>query len=350
MGRKKDILANTIIQTIVFGAIIVGLSYIIKGLSNEIVIDRIKLIDRTYEFTYGTFNLVLYKFLAIVGLVATSSLLLFKVTNNIYELKAISRDENHIKKPLSKSYFILEVGLMTLLLIFSIYLLFIFPRVYDKYNSYGFGFSLANVIIIITLLLVSLYSYFNKDSTAKANKMDLSVLTEGSVMAALAVVFSLLSKILGLSMPYEGSFSLSMLPLFIFALRRGTVPGLIVGTLYGLVNFITDGQILHWGSIFFDYLLPFGLLAAVTGLFSNKASKGLIGYTAIAVLLGGFVRYILHSFSGVLFFAEYAGTKNVWLYSFILYNLPYMLVSTSASLVITLILQKRLITLDTRIQ
>jgi thiamine transporter len=181
--------------------------------------------------------------------------------------------------------------------------------------------------------------------------LSIKVITEGAISVGLAVVLGIISDLIpGFKLPNGGSFSLSMLPLFIFSLRRGATSGALVGLTYGIINFLIDGLILHWGSIFFDYLIPFSLLGLVSGLFSKKATNGLIHYSIIAVLLGGFIRYLLHSISGVIFFSDYTpeGMHAIY-YSFIFYNLPYMLVSTIGSLVFVVILHKRLISLDTRI-
>jgi len=204
------------------------------------------------------------------------------------------------------------------------------------------------IILAFTYMIVVVYNnYFRKEQ----EEITIDVIAEGSILAALAIVLSIASDLIpGLKMPNGGSFSLSMLPLFIFALRRGVTPGIIMGLLYSVVNFLLDGLFFHWGSIFFDYLLPFSLLAGVAGLFSKKAQKGHYSATILAVLFGGSVRYIFHGLSGAIFFAEYAGEYNAWFYSFIIYNLPYMAISTIGSLIITLILQNRFITLDSRIR
>ncbi len=181
--------------------------------------------------------------------------------------------------------------------------------------------------------------------------LSIKVISEGAVSVGLAVVLGIISDLIpGLKMPNGGSFSLSMLPLFIFSLRRGAINGSLVGLTYGVINFLIDGLIIHLGSIFFDYLFPFTLLGLVSGLFIKKATNGQIYCSVIAVLLGGFIRYLLHSISGVIFFSDYTpdGMHAVY-YSFIFYNLPYMLVSTLGSLIFVVILHKRLISLDTRI-
>lgn len=176
-------------------------------------------------------------------------------------------------------------------------------------------------------------------------------MAEGAILIALAITLSLISKVIPMfELPQGGSFSLSMLPIFIYGLRRGVKAGLIGGLLYGVVNLITDGMILHLGSIFFDYLIPFTLVGVLAGLYSKKALNGHYSSVILAVLIGSFLRYVMHGLSGVIFFSDYADGMNVWLYSFIIYNLPYMLVSTVGTLIVIILLAKNFIFLDTRIK
>jgi thiamine transporter len=92
-----------------------------------------------------------------------------------------------------------------------------------------------------------------------------------------------------------------------------------------------DGFYWHWGSIFFDYIFAFGLLG-VTGFFT-KGRKNIFIFV-LGIDVAGFLRYIMSSLSGVLFFGEYAADAGyadaVWFYSFIVYNLGYNLLSTIA--------------------
>ena len=76
--------------------------------------------------------------------------------------------------------------------------------------------------------------------------------------------------------------------------------------------------------------------AAQTG----NLALGLAGssiWVVLAVLLGGAARYFTHVLSGVLFFSEYAGGENVWLYSLV-YNVSYIAPSLICSLVGALVL------------
>lgn len=239
-----------------------------------------------------------------------------------------------------------------ILVVFFIAMLFVYPVKVgdlniDRFNSYAWSLSLAGMIITLGIWLVWLFGLLSQQ---QEQPMTIKLISEGAISVGLAVVLSILSDIIGLKMPNGGSFSLSMLPLFIFALRRGIISGSLVGLTYGIINFLVDGLIIHWGSIFFDYLIPFTLLAAVAGIYMKKANNGLIGFSVLAVLLGGFMRYLFHGLSGMIFFAQWAPEgMSAFYYSFIWYNLPYMAVSTAGALLFVLMLHKRLITLDTRI-
>ncbi|HEY8395526.1 MAG TPA: ECF transporter S component, partial [Bacilli bacterium] len=157
-------------------------------------------------------------------------------------------------------------------------------------------------------------------------------ITETAILSALAVVLQLISTVVPiLKMPQGGSLSLSMLPIVVLALRRGIKYGVIGGLILGLLNMAVDTALgtfsLHWGSLFLDYLVACGLLG-IAGIFQKKREKTV--YLILAIALSGFLKYLSHSFSGVLFFAEYAKELGyetpawIFFYSFIYYNLPYM--------------------------
>lgn len=186
-------------------------------------------------------------------------------------------------------------------------------------------------------------------------KNNIVIITETAILVANAVVFSLISKFVPfLNMKEGGAISLSMLPLQIIALRRNIKAGLIGGFAYAIINFMIDGMVLHLGSIAFDYILPFTIMG-LTGLFKNKITscKRLI----CVIILFGFIRYLFHSFSGVLFFKEYAYIPSWFIfdvkeelifivYSFVIYNLPYMFISTVLCCIVGAVLYKNNLILD----
>lgn len=141
-------------------------------------------------------------------------------------------------------------------------------------------------------------------------------------------------------MPQGGSVSLGMLPLIVFAFRRGLGPGLVAGALYGIVSLFVDPYPpVHWVQPILDYPVAY-LLVGVSGLVSSSLTRALDtgrALTAGALMSGGVLlaalgRYAAHFASGVVFFGEFAPEgQPVWLYS-ALYNF-YVPVSAAAALV-----------------
>ena len=76
----------------------------------------------------------------------------------------------------------------------------------------------------------------------KKSKMTLRALTEGAVMVAAAQVLSLLKL---WEMPWGGSVTLAMIPILLYAVRWGLVPGLLAGFVFGVLQFTFDGGFVY---------------------------------------------------------------------------------------------------------
>lgn len=180
------------------------------------------------------------------------------------------------------------------------------------------------------------------------SKNKTKILVEGAVMVALATV---LSYIRVFQLPWGGSITLlSMLPIVLFSIRRGTGAGLVVSFVYSLVQFtqgIMDG-LFGWGltpgmliaCILLDYILAFTVLG-LAGIFRKKGLAGWIGGIAIAVVL----RFAFHFLSGVIIWKSFGElwngfyTENSILYS-LLYNGSYMLPELIFTLIGAVVLLK----------
>jgi thiamine transporter len=142
-------------------------------------------------------------------------------------------------------------------------------------------------------------------------KMDTRTLVIASMCITIAFI---LSYIRFFKMPQGGSITpASMLPILLFGWYFGPIPGLAVGVVYGVLQFIQDGSVLSYGLMepIFDYILAFGVLG-LAGLFKKHLTVGII----VAVAL----RYVIHVVSGIIFFYMYAGEdQSVLAYSTI-YN------------------------------
>ncbi|KAB3534863.1 energy-coupled thiamine transporter ThiT [Alkaliphilus pronyensis] len=164
-------------------------------------------------------------------------------------------------------------------------------------------------LAILAALLIIAVVFYILGKNKKNMKFNTRIIVYGSLCIALSFV---LSYIRLYRFPQGGSITpASMLPMFIFAIMFGPLPGIIAGFSYGLLNTIQDPFIIHWAQFLLDYPLAFGALG-LAGLYKKNI--------AISCFIGGFGRFFMSFLSGVIFFGSYAPEgMNVLLYSLI-YN------------------------------
>ena len=141
----------------------------------------------------------------------------------------------------------------------------------------------------------------------------------GAMCIAIAFVLSCIRLF---RMPQGGSITpASMLPLVLFMVACGPLQGFVVGCAYGLLQLITDPYVIHPVQMLLDYPLASGamILCCLATLLPIKKQWQL----PVAVLLAGIGNYIMAVLSGSIFFAEYAGEQNAWIYS-LTYNISYL--------------------------
>nr|WP_300005819.1 energy-coupled thiamine transporter ThiT [Tissierella sp.] len=169
-------------------------------------------------------------------------------------------------------------------------------------------------------------------------RWSIRMLTEGGVLIALSVI---LSYIRVYTAPNGGSVTAgSMIPIMLFAIRWGIVPGVFVGATYGMLDFLLKPQFYHPVQFILDYPLAFGLLglAGLGYIGKNKDTKGYFNLIlGIILAIGG--RMMAHVISGAVFFSEYAGDQNAWIYS-IGYNATYLVPELIISVLILLFIWK----------
>jgi thiamine transporter len=179
--------------------------------------------------------------------------------------------------------------------------------------------------VLIALVLVAVLIYF----ATRSRKM---WTTRMIVFAALSMALAfVLSYIRIIHMPQGGSLTPgSMLPVMLFAYTFGTIPGLVVGAAYGLLQLLQDLYVVHPVQLLLDYVLAFGALG-LAGLFRKQ------NILWLGVLVAGFTRFLCSYISGVVFFASYAPEgQAVWIYSLV-YNGSIIGGDTLICLVIALI-------------
>ena len=164
----------------------------------------------------------------------------------------------------------------------------------------------------------------------------LRILCEGAVLVAAALALSYLKIPTGLAFGgFGGSVDLVMIPLVFFAVRRGAVPGIGAGLIFGTLKYIFAGGVaINWQSILLDYSLAY-MAVGLAGVMKNR-KWGLV--------TGGFIgcvgRFVIHFISGITIYAALLPDEfmsmtmtNVRLYS-LLYNCTYMLPNTVLVIVI----------------
>ena len=164
-------------------------------------------------------------------------------------------------------------------------------------------------------------------------KLSTRALVEAGVMISLAQV---LSYVRIFEFPAGGSVTAgSMVPILFFAIRWGVGPGMLAGSVYGILQFLLGPKYsMHILSILLDYIVAFGLLG-LAGMFS-KSMKGIL----LGVFVGVLGRFVSSVLSGVIVFASYAPeTMNPWVYS-ILYNGSYLLPEMIISYIFVIILYR----------
>lgn len=165
-------------------------------------------------------------------------------------------------------------------------------------------------------------------------------------MGGLSIALSfVLSNIKIFELPQGGTITpAATLPLILFALAYGPAWGLAVAFAFSLTQLI-GGYILNFPQLMLDYVIgytAYGLagLGAVKNLVANPlknfAQTSIVKSIFLTILCFA-VRCLSSVLSGVIFFSEYAGAQNPWIYS-IVYNGSFLAVDMAIVIVIMLIL------------
>jgi len=132
-----------------------------------------------------------------------------------------------------------------------------------------------------------------------------------------------------------GSISLTMLPLFILAFKKGPFKGFIgTGIVYGMITCLTDGSPIY--SYPFDYLLGYGAITAVgfiKPICGDEITKKTFIVATLLGVLAIFLRLLFSTISGILFY-------ELKFIPSLAYNVVYILPSGGITIVLFLILLK----------
>ena len=203
------------------------------------------------------------------------------------------------------------------------------------------GLSLAGIVILSVILLFVI---------GKNRRNNTKVLAYGAICTALSFGLSFIKipiSFLG------GSITLaSMVPIIIFAYCFGVGRGLLVGLIYGLLQFIQSPQFYNVIQFLFDYLIAFSALGLGGIFFKVKSVR-------VSLILGALVaclaRFASATIAGIVWFYAYGPYESLaifgstagmgaFVYS-LLYNALYMIPETiiTVGVIATLTVSKQLL-------
>ena len=162
-------------------------------------------------------------------------------------------------------------------------------------------------------------------------------------------LFAALSMALDYFIPSIGGLKISfkMLPVIILALRRGLVPGLLGGLLWGVLQILLgEATVLGAAQVIIEYILAFSAVG-LAGLFRAPVQKTLytegtrsktLLYGSVATFIGSLARYIFHFIAGFWFWGQYAPEEMSPVVYSIVVNGKDFLVETACTIVIFVLL------------
>ncbi len=151
-------------------------------------------------------------------------------------------------------------------------------------------------------------------------RINLVAMIEGALCIALAIV---LTKLSFFTLPRGGSVDFELVPLILFAYRRGPKLGILAGALTGIMKVLAGDFVLNPVQLVIDYPLAYGFVGIAAFLWLFLAALG---------------QLTSHIISGVIFFAQYAPEGwNPWFYS-IAYNTPLIAVKYAIFGVVAMLL------------
>ena len=166
-------------------------------------------------------------------------------------------------------------------------------------------------------------------------------IVEGGVSIALSFI---LSFVVLFRMPLGGSVTLaSRLPLVIFAVRWSFKKGLWAALIFGILNMVFGGYVIHPAQAILDYILSFSAIA-LSGISFGK-SKTKFSYIP-SIIISYLVSGLFNVISAFIFFndmatAKAAGFNNFTLYAFA-YNYSFLAVDALILIVVFLLIYDRL--------
>lgn len=192
----------------------------------------------------------------------------------------------------------------------------------ETYKLVGLIAIIALAVLAVIMLVLCLAN----------KKMD----TKSIVYAAVCLAGSFVLSFLKIApVTFGGSITLaSFVPILIYAYVYGPVKGLLIGLIYGVLQFIQDPYMLTPVTFLLDYLLAFVgifLIGLARILFKRENTAVFVGTAAAYVW-----RFVMHFVSGLIYFRMGAIWVDIPAENAVTYSLLYQTVYLLPDMVITM--------------
>jgi len=186
---------------------------------------------------------------------------------------------------------------------------------------------------------------------------NVKALIETGIFVAIALILDLVFGSI-YSLPFGGSVSLAMLPIFMIAARRGFKYGVLGGAIFGILQTLIKVYFLSLPQYIMDYLVSFMVLG-VAGIIPKASERK--GRFALGIIIGSLLRLIVASITGILYWrvfipdeiefmntlfgtnfnAFFASENFVIVFGAFLYNALYLIPSAILCIIVGMILHRR---------
>ena len=183
--------------------------------------------------------------------------------------------------------------------VYAIVIACVIPAKSESYQPLDGKWQMPLVTCVLVAVIVAL-AVLGGDKNESG--YDARALTYGAICVATAFA---LSYIKFFSLPQGGSVTFaSMLPIILYSYMFGTRKGLVVGVVYGMLQFIQSPQFYQPVQVLLDYPIAFGALG-VAGI--ARKIPGINGHVlaefTVGALIAGLLRYVSHIISGYYVFS-----------------------------------------------
>ncbi|MCP8860992.1 energy-coupled thiamine transporter ThiT [Latilactobacillus curvatus] len=147
---------------------------------------------------------------------------------------------------------------------------------------------------------------------------------EGAIIAAFAVALEYIPHTVG---PSAIEVSFGIIPIVIYSLRRGAIPGMVSGLIWGLLDLILrglgNGSVLNVWQGLLEFTIAF-MVVGLAGILQRPIQASIQNHTKVktmtlllmAAFFGTFAKYFCHFLAGAVYWGSYAPKgMNAWLYS-----------------------------------